>query len=106
MSDYLPDVYVEFRNRHPRIAEAQDHLAREIDDVGPLDQRTARLVKLGIAVGALAEGAVRSNARKALDLGVSQREVEQVALLALTTRGFPATIAAWHWVHEVLDAQR
>src|SRR5918996_1108387 len=33
---------------------------------GPLDPRSARLVKLGVAIGAQAEGAVRSHARRAL----------------------------------------
>jgi hypothetical protein len=26
-----------------------------------------------------------------------------VVLLALTTRGFPAAVAAWGWIQEVLD---
>jgi len=61
MADYLPDIYVSFRERFPQVVEAQDHLATEVDAAGPLDERTRRLVKLGIAVGSLSEGAVRSN---------------------------------------------
>ncbi len=62
-SEYLPDVYVRFRDRFPGIAEGLDALGTVADGAGPLDERTRRLVKLGIAIGAMAEGAVRSNAR-------------------------------------------
>jgi 4-carboxymuconolactone decarboxylase len=104
MDEYLPKVYLDFRNQFADVAAAQDALATTVDSSGPLDERTARLVKLGIAIGALAEGAVRSNVRKALAAGASVEEVEQVVLLALTTRGFPAVVAAWGWVREVLTA--
>ena len=103
MADYLPEIYVDFRERFPKVAEAQDRLAVEVDAAGPLDERTSRLVKLGIAVGSLSEGAVRSNVRKALSAGATPEEIQHVVLLSLTTRGFPAAVAAWGWVHEVLD---
>ncbi len=103
MAEYLPEIYVSFRERFPQVAQAQDRLAAEVDAAGPLDERTSRLVKLGIAVGSLSEGAVRSNVRKALAAGATPEEVQHVVLLSLTTRGFPAAVAAWGWVQEVLD---
>ncbi|MEX2133773.1 MAG: carboxymuconolactone decarboxylase family protein [Acidimicrobiia bacterium] len=104
MSDYLPDVYIRFRDRFPDVAAALDHLGRSTESAGPLDPRTQRLVKLGIAVGALAEGAIRSNVRKLLDEGVTAEEIQHAVSLAITTVGFPAAIAALGWVDEVLDA--
>lgn len=104
-SDYLPDIYLEFRDRFPSVVTAHDQLAAEVEQAGPLDERTARIVKLSLAVGALSEGAVRSNVRKALAKGVTQEEIEHVMVLALTTKGFPATIAAWQWAREVLDRE-
>jgi 4-carboxymuconolactone decarboxylase len=103
MADYLPDIYVSFRERFPQVGQAQDHLAAEVDAAGPLDERTSRLVKLGIGVGSVSEGAVRSNVRKALAAGATPEEVQHVVLLAITTRGFPAAVAAWGWVQEVLE---
>ena len=94
MTEHLPDIYLDFRRRFPDIAAAQDHLAAAVDQAGPLDERTTRLIELGIAAGSLAEGAVRSNVRKALAAGASTAEIEHVILLALTTRGFPAVVAA------------
>ena len=103
MNDYLPDIYVSFREQFPEVAAAQDHLAATVGAAGPLDERTSRLVKLGIAVGSLSEGAVRSNVRKALAAGATLEEVQHVVLLSLTTRGFPAAVAAWGWVQEVME---
>lgn len=106
MSDgHLPGVYVRFREAFPGVAGALDGLGEAADQAGPLDERTARLVKLGLAVGALAEGAVRSNARKALAAGASHDEVRHVAMLAITTVGFPAAIAGLGWIDEVLAAE-
>lgn len=84
------------------MAEATDELGRQLDQAGPLDDRDQRLVTLGIAVGALAEGAVRSNVRKALQLEISPDEIRHAALLAITTAGFPTSIAATTWIDEVL----
>jgi 4-carboxymuconolactone decarboxylase len=104
MSNHLPGVYVRFRESNPGVAEALDRLGEAVDGAGPLDERTTRLVKLGLAVGALAEGSVKSNARKALATGASPEDVRQVALLAITTCGFPAAIAGVGWIDEVLSA--
>lgn len=60
------------------------------------------LTSLGIAIGALAEGSVRSNARRALAAGASSDDIRQVALCAITTRGFPTAIAALGWIDEVI----
>jgi alkylhydroperoxidase/carboxymuconolactone decarboxylase family protein YurZ len=102
MSDHLPEIYTRFRRDYPSVAAAQDSLAQAVSDAGGLDERTVRLVKLGIAIGALAEGSVRSNTRRALDAGASAAEVRQVALCAITTRGFPAAVAALGWIDEVI----
>lgn len=102
MTDYLPDVYEDFRARYPDVDERLGRLAAAVRDTGPLDERSYRRAKLGIAIGARAEGAVRSSVRKGLQLGIAPAELRQVALMAITTCGFPAAIAALGWVDEVL----
>jgi 4-carboxymuconolactone decarboxylase len=69
---------------------------------GPMSERERRLVKLGIAVGAESEGAVRSHVRKLLGVGASQGEILHTIVLALTTIGFLATNAALGRAQEVL----
>ena len=101
--EHLPGVYLRFRSDYPDVTNALDALGEAVDGSGPLDERVQRLVKLGLAIGGAAEGAVRSNARKALAAGATPDEVRHVALLAVTTCGFPAAVAGIGWIDEVLN---
>jgi alkylhydroperoxidase/carboxymuconolactone decarboxylase family protein YurZ len=96
-----PKTYEAFLKRFPRIGEAWECLA-EAGREGPLDERTARLIKLGVAVGALREGAVHASVRKALAMGISRQEIEQVIALAAGTLGLPASVAVFSWVQDGL----
>ena len=71
-------------------------------EAGPLDEKQVQLVKLGMAVASAQEGAVHSHARRALEAGARPEEVRQVALLALTTVGFPRMMAGMSWVDDVI----
>jgi 4-carboxymuconolactone decarboxylase len=104
MADHLPDIYRTFRASFPDVSDALDELAARIDRAGPLDERTRRLIKLGIAIAAQSPGAVRSNVRKALQAGDSPDEIRHVATLAITTCGFPTAVAGTEWIEEVLSA--
>jgi 4-carboxymuconolactone decarboxylase len=99
---YLPDIYQQFERSFPNVHRAHQELAKACYTDGPLDPRSARLVKLAIAIGAQAEGAVRSHARRALAENMTADEVRHVGLLALTTVGFPHTIAGLGWIEEVI----
>ena len=102
--DYLPDIYLSVRDRFPEVVSALGDVARAAEQAGPLDERTRRLVKLAAAIGAQAQGAVRSNARKALGAGASPEEIRQVAALCVTTCGFPAVVAAMGWIDDIVEA--
>ncbi len=104
-AEYLPDVYVRFREYFPQVATAQDALAQEVAAASPFDERTARLLKLALGMGAQAPGAVRSNARRALSAGVSPGELRAVAVMAITTCGFPTSIAGLKWIDEVIGGE-
>ena len=71
---------------------------------GPLDPKTVRLVKLGIAMGAMREGAVHAGVRKAVAMGISEAEIRQVVNLAAGTLGLPSTVAVFSWTRDVLEA--
>lgn len=103
---YLPDVYREFQQQFPEIAKAYDELALKCHRWGPLDEKTRRLIKLGIAIGLNSEGGVRSHARRALEEGATADELRHVVLLAFTTAGFPTMIAAMKWVEKVIEKHK
>lgn len=103
---YLPEIYQQFRADFPEVAAALDQLGASTEEAGPLDARTQRLVTLGIAIGALAEGAVRSNVRKGLEMGLTAEELQHVALLAISTAGFPTAVAGLQWLSEVVQARQ
>ena len=98
---HLPAPYKRFVEEYPKINEAYSAFAKACHEQGPLDEKTRRLVKLGIAVGHGSEGAVKSHARRAKQMGASQEEIQHAVLLGMTTVGFPQTIAAVEWVREV-----
>ena len=103
--EYLPEIFKEFQRLHPELAEAYSELAEKCSKSGPIDEKTAELVKLGISIGSNSEGAVRSHARRALSTGVSADELRHVVTLSMTTAGFHAMIAAMRWVEEVIAGQ-
>jgi len=99
---YLPKVYKQFQDRFPEVFKNFKQLGIATREAGPLDEKTQDLIKLGIAAGANSRGGVMSNTRKAMAAGATAEEVEHAVLLAMTTTGFPNTIAALGWVQEVL----
>ena len=103
---YLPDIYKEFQQQFPDIAKAYDELALKCHSWGLLDEKTRRLVKLGIAIGLNSEGGVRSHSRRALEEGTTADELRHVVLLAFTTAGFPTMIAAMKWVEKVIEKHK
>lgn len=100
-----PKMFKTFISRFPKLGLAWENIA-EAGQEGPLDERTTRLIKLGIAIGALREGAVHSSVRKAVDMGISREELEQVVALAAGTLGLPSTVAAFSWIRDILDEEK
>jgi alkylhydroperoxidase/carboxymuconolactone decarboxylase family protein YurZ len=88
--------------RYPKLEQAWEQLS-EAGREGPLDDKTLRLMKLGITIGAMREGAVRANVRKAIALGIPPAEIEQVIALAAATLGMSATVAIFSWVQNELS---
>ena len=101
-SNQPPKPYRDFVGRYPKLGEAWDAI-HEAGAQGPLDERTQRLVKFAVAVGAQREGATHASVRKALRMGIPREELEQVVALAAGTLGLPSTVAAYSWVLDIVD---
>ena len=97
-----PKAYTEFVERYPELGSAWGLIA-QAGHHGPLDERTQRLVKLGIAMGAMREGAVHAGVRKAVALGIPREAIEQVVALAGGTLGLPSTVAVYTWARDAFD---
>jgi alkylhydroperoxidase/carboxymuconolactone decarboxylase family protein YurZ len=106
MSTPLPEKIGKFRERSPEIWDAFAALAAACHEQGgPLDERTRRLVKVALAAGAQHEGAARSATRHALEAGCSPEELRHVALLAITTLGWPSAYAALRWIEDAAEQE-
>ena len=97
-----PKTYDDFVARFPDLARSWEAMGSAARAAGPIDDRTGRLVKLAVAVGAQRIGAVQAAVRHARAAGVTDAEIEQVAALAATTIGAPGAVAAWSWIRTSL----
>jgi len=105
MREKLPEHFLRFKKAHPDIYEAFEELGRRLHVAGTLSERERRLVKLGIAIGLGAEGGVHSATRFALAGGCSKEDVSHAVRLAITTIGWPRTLAAMSWVEDLFDGR-
>lgn len=99
----IPGWYDEQGRRHPDVLKAYETLSEACQKAGPLDGKTRALIKLGIAIGTRHEGAVHSHVRKSLEAGASIDECRHAAVLATTTIGFPAMMAAASWIEDIAN---
>ena len=98
----LPSFYSAFRDAHPKVAATYEALGEATRAAGPLSATHAEIVKLALAAGARIEGAVHSHTRRALEAGATPEELRHVALLAITTLGFPSAMAVRALIEDVL----
>ena len=102
MKKQLPEFFQEVVRKYPKIAKSYEDLAKAISEVKGLDERSQRLVKLGISIGAKTEGGVHSQVRKCREAGITDEAIYQAALLGVTTIGWPQAMATLSWVNDIL----
>lgn len=100
-----PKRYQDFVTRFPRLGDAWEAI-NEAGADGPVDEPTRRMIKLAVAIGAMREGAVNSNVRKALAIGITVAEIEQVVALSAGTLGLPSTVAIFSWVSDCIAREQ
>lgn len=99
----LPSGAGKVADDYPEVWDAYAALGEACAQAGPLNERTRRLVKLALAVGARSEGAIHSHVRRALEEGASIEELKQVAMLSIPTVGFPNAVAALTWIEDITE---
>ena len=105
MKDKLPDFLQGVIEEYPEVWQAYQALGEACGSSGSLEPKTVRLVKLALAIGAKSEGAVHSHTPRALREGITPEEVQQVALLAVTSIGWSSSMAALSWIKDVVEKQ-
>jgi alkylhydroperoxidase/carboxymuconolactone decarboxylase family protein YurZ len=101
--DDLPPLVQEVAAKHPAVWDAFNRLGNSVAQAGPLDEKTQRLTKLAIAMGAGLQGAVHSHVRRAMAEGITVDEMRHVAMLAITTIGWPSAIARLSWIEDIVS---
>ena len=99
----LPNTFTRIRERHPNLAKAIDELGQAVKQEGPIDLKSAQLIKLAASVSIHSEGAVHSHAKQARDAGASPEEIHHAIILLTSTIGFPSVMAALSWVDDIID---
>jgi alkylhydroperoxidase/carboxymuconolactone decarboxylase family protein YurZ len=102
MANRLPEPAEQFKESYPDVWKAFTQLGDECHEAGPLDEKTRRLIKVALAIGGGLEGGAHSAVRNALASGVTPDEIRHVAVLSVTTIGFPACVRALTWISDCL----
>lgn len=101
----LPGAAGRVAQEHPELWAALQQLGEASSSVGPLDERTRRLVNLAFAIAADSEGATHSHVRRAIAEGIPADALHHVAYLGITTLGWPHAIRGLTWVQDLTRPQ-
>ena len=102
MSKY-PNNYQWITSRFENALKANQNLGKELQNAGPLDNKTIQLVQLAGAAANCSEGSVHSHIKRAREEGASADEIYHCLILLTSVIGFPNTAAALSWAREVLE---
>lgn len=105
MKKDLPTGATRLQELYPKVWKAYEGLGETVAEAGPLDAKTRRLIKIALSIGAVSEGAVHSHVRRALDEGLTADELRHVALLAISTLGFPTAVKGLTWIDDIIGVE-
>lgn len=95
-----PQRVEKFEDLYPEVWDAFMQLGDRCHTAGSLDEKTRRLVKVALALGAGLEGGTHSAVRNAKAAGVSTEEMNHIAVLSITTLGLPAAMRGLSWIND------
>jgi 4-carboxymuconolactone decarboxylase len=86
----------------PEAISALENLGAAVHRSGPINGKTAELIRLAGAAAVQSEGSVHSHTRRAFQEGASKEEIRHAILLLISTIGFPRASAALRWAEDIL----
>ncbi len=84
----LTKSYSQFQEEYPEVFTVYQSRWELNSEQVAFDSKTRELLKLAMAAGIGSEGAVQSQAHRAIEAGSSKEEIEQTLLLGVTTKRF------------------
>jgi AhpD family alkylhydroperoxidase len=85
----------DFQEQFPAIWKAYTELKTACDQGGPLDRKTAELIRIAISVAMEHEGGLVAHIAQARKAGASDEEINHAIVLATGLSGFPAALKAF-----------
>jgi 4-carboxymuconolactone decarboxylase len=101
----LPDQYLSIKKRFSKFFTAAKNLGKVASTAGPINAKTAHLIKLAAAAAIRSEGSVHSHAKRALDAGAKPDEIYHALILTTSIIGFPTVSAALSWADDVIKKE-
>ena len=101
----VPGLAGRVAQEQPDLWAAFQQLGEASSGAGPLNERERRLVHLAFAIAADSQGATHSHTRRAIAEGLEATELDHVALLAITTLGWPHAIRGLSWIRDITRAE-
>ena len=98
-------TYDVIKKQYPKVIKAVEALGTTVRGAGPLDEKTSHLIQLAAAAATGSEGSVHSHTRRAQKAGATAEEINHSLLLLISTIGFPKTMAAMSWCHDILEVE-
>jgi 4-carboxymuconolactone decarboxylase len=101
----LPDQYLSIKKRFSKFFTAAKNLGKAASTAGPINEKTAELIKLAAAAAIRSEGSVHSHAKRALEAGAKPDEIYHALILTTSIIGFPTVSAALSWADDVMKKE-
>ena len=99
----LPKNYKWMMSKFENVLAAHQDLGKALYDAGPLDTKTAQLIKLAAAAATASEGGVHSHSKRALEAGASKDEIYHTLILLASSVGFSNAAASVSWARDILE---
>lgn len=91
----MPKLLDDFKAQFPDIWGAYERLKERCDQQGPLDTKTAELIKVSVSAALEHEGGLIAHISQARTAGASPDEIYHAILLVTGLVGIPAVLAAF-----------
>jgi alkylhydroperoxidase/carboxymuconolactone decarboxylase family protein YurZ len=92
----IPPIFKYLQENHSQVWNSHEQLSEACLEAGPLNRKTALLVKVGISAASRKRTPLATHIRSALEEGATPEEVEHAIILTASTQGLSTMMQALH----------